>query len=212
MRNLLNIILLIVGFANGFVSKEAFADFKIEKIEDLEVVNQDGKKVNFYKDLVKGKRVGINFIYTTCKMICLPMSAVFSSTAKMLAKEEDSEKYELISVTLDPENDTPEKLKEYAKKHNREKGWTLVTGDPDKVRKLLRQLKGFEQNIENHGAFTVVGNDSTGEWRKVGGIKPPKELYKEMIKLKKNEKVESISSEKKKEKKLIGHIFQIQRF
>jgi protein SCO1/2 len=152
-------------------------------ITDIEVIDQDGKKVKIYSDLMKGKIVGVNFIYTTCKMICIPMSAVFSGAARTLNEEGSVDKYSLISVTLDPENDTPEKLKEFAKKHKQSKGWTLVTGDPVKVRALLKELGGFEKNIESHGAFTVIGNDKTGEWKKISGIKPPKTLIEELKKL-----------------------------
>lgn len=195
MKNF-KILAILAAFAMSIGSNQnrALAS-ESKKVSDIEVVDQDGKKVNIYSDLIKGKIVGVNFIYTTCKMICIPMSAVFSGTAKLLTEEGLGDRVNLISVTLDPENDTPEKLKEFAKKHKREKGWTLVTGDPVKIRGLLKELGGFEKNIESHGAFTVIGNDLTGEWKKISGIKPPKGLVEEFKKIesKKTETKEAAS-------------------
>src|SRR5215213_10070266 len=99
------------------------------RIPDATVYNQNGRRLNFYTDLVKGKVVAINFIFTTCTTICPPLTATFRRVQRDLG-EHVGRDIELISVSVDPATDTPERLFDFAEKFKAGPGWTFVTASP----------------------------------------------------------------------------------
>jgi len=132
---------------------------------NLPVVTQDGKTVRFYDDLIKGKIVVISFIFTSCTDFC-PLT-----TARMLQVEDKlgdvvGRDIFFYSITVDPENDTPEKLKEYAQAYSTGPGWRFVTGKPEDIRIILAKLGERRRKLTDHRNDIVIGNDATGEWSK----------------------------------------------
>jgi protein SCO1/2 len=132
---------------------------------NLPVVIQDGKTVQFYDDLIKGKIVVISFIFTSCTDFC-PLT-----TARMLQVEEKlgdvvGRDIFFYSITVDPENDTPDKLKEYAEAYSTGPGWKFVTGKPEDIRSILSKLGERRRSLNEHRNDIVIGNDATGEWSK----------------------------------------------
>src|SRR5215218_2621524 len=101
--------------------------FSSKKIPNTRVLDQNGKQLNFYDDLIKGKLVAINFIFTTCTTVCQPLTATFRKVQQTAA--ERGVDLSLISVSVDPVIDTPERLLAFAEKFNVEHGWTFVTGE-----------------------------------------------------------------------------------
>ncbi|HEV7375880.1 MAG TPA: SCO family protein, partial [Pyrinomonadaceae bacterium] len=85
------------------------------RIPDATVYNQNGRRLNFYTDLVKGKTVAINFIFTTCTTICPPLTATFRRVQQELGERVGSD-IALISISVDPVTDTPERLQDFAAK------------------------------------------------------------------------------------------------
>ena len=79
-------------------------------VPEITVLDQDGRKLNFFRDLVKGKTVAINFIFTTCTTICPPMGATFAKVQTLLG-ERAGKDVQMISISVDPVTDTPERLK-----------------------------------------------------------------------------------------------------
>ena len=139
-------------------------------IPDVQLVDQDGRAVRFHTDLVKGKVVAVNFIFTTCTTVCPPMGATFGKLLK------DRPDVHLISVSVDPRTDTPERLKAWAAKFGAGPGWTLVTGEPDKVTSLLKALGAYTASPAEHTPLVLVGNDAKGEWTRAYGLAPPAKL------------------------------------
>jgi len=140
-------------------------------IPDLPVVNQDGGTQHFYKDLVKGKLVAINFIYTTCTTICPPLGAGFSQIQDRLGARLGAEVF-LISVTVDPVVDTPARLKAWGKKFHAKPGWTLVTGNKRNVDNLLKAVGAFTPAKETHAPIVLLGNEAAGTWLRTHGLTP----------------------------------------
>ncbi len=108
-------------------------------IPDTVVYDQHGKRLNFYTDLVKGKVVAINFIFTTCTGVCPPLTATFRGVQRQLETEAGRD-VRLISISVDPTVDTPERLRDFAAKFNAGPGWTFVTGSKPEMDSLLRAL------------------------------------------------------------------------
>jgi protein SCO1 len=141
-------------------------------IPDAEVLDQDGRKVHFYSDLVKGKTVAINFIFTTCTTICPPMGATFARVQKELQNRDAH----FISISVDPVTDTPERLKAWRAKFNAGPSWTLVTGDKQKIDELLQALAASTARREDHSPTTIIGNDALGQWTRAFGLAQPSQL------------------------------------
>src|SRR5215510_2642810 len=132
---------------------------------NLPIVTQDGKTLRFYDDLLKGKIVVINFIYTSCQDICPIATARLAQVEEKLGDKVGRDLF-FISMTVDPEHDTPERLNEYAKAFGTGPGWFFVTGKPEDVRAINYKLGERSQNLSDHRNEIVVGNEVTGQWQR----------------------------------------------
>lgn len=144
-------------------------------IPDVALLDQDGREVRFYTDLVKGKVVVINFIFTSCKVVCPPLGANFAKLQNA-AGDRVGKDIHLISVSTDPETDTPAQLRAWGAKFGAKPGWTLVTGEKAEVDKLLLALSGDVARKGEHSAVVLVGSDPRGEWRQAYGLASPVRL------------------------------------
>jgi protein SCO1 len=149
---------------------------KVEiEIPDVPLFDQDGKQVRFYSDLVRGKTVMINFIFTSCTTICPPMGATFGKVQQLLGDRAGRDVH-LISVSVDPATDSPPRLKEWGKKFGAGPGWTLVTGERETVIQLLKALGVYTPNINDHTPLVLAGNDPRREWTRAYGLAAPAKL------------------------------------
>ena len=144
-------------------------------IPDVRVLDQDGKAVRFYTDLVKDRVVAVNFVFTTCTTICPPMGANFAKLQKLLGDRAGRDVH-LISVSVDPATDTPERMKAWAQKFGAGPGWTLVTGDREEVTRLLKSLGVYTANISDHSPLVLLGNDARHQWTRAYGLAAPAKL------------------------------------
>jgi cytochrome oxidase Cu insertion factor (SCO1/SenC/PrrC family) len=152
------------------------SSFSSARIPDVQVYDQDGKRLNFYSDLIKGKTVAINFIFTTCTTICPPLTATFRRVQQNLA--ELPLQVQLISVSVDPVTDTPERLREFAGKFKAGPGWTFVTGDKSEIDSLLRALEVAVADKNDHTPMILIGNDAAAYWTRAYGLTSPTLLVK----------------------------------
>lgn len=141
-------------------------------IPDVTVMDQDGKPVHFYSDLVKDKVVAVNFVFTTCTTICPPMGANFAKLQKILGDRAGRDVH-LISVSVDPTTDTPERMKAWGRKFGAGPGWTLVTGRKEEVTRLLKSLGVYTPDINDHSPLVLVGNDARHQWTRAYGLAAP---------------------------------------
>ena len=141
-------------------------------IPDVELLDQEGRQVRFYTDLVKGKVVAINFIFTTCTTICPPLGATFARVQKELG-ERTGRDVQLISISVDPATDTPERLKAWGAKFHAAAGWTFVTGRKPQVDELLRALGAATASPADHSPTVLIGNDAAGQWTRTYGLARP---------------------------------------
>lgn len=135
-------------------------------IPDTPLVDQNGRAIRFHTDLVKGRVVAINFVFTTCNGVCPPMGTIFGQLRRHLGDRP----VQLISVSLDPANDTPARLAAWAERFGAGPNWTLVTGERSDVDGLLRALGAFSAEKTNHAPLVLIGDDESGEWRRLTGL------------------------------------------
>ena len=132
-------------------------------IPNSTVMMHRGNPVRFYEDLVQGKIVVISFIYTSCTDICPLVTARFAMLEDKLADTVSHEVF-LLTMTVDPEHDTPERLKEYAEAFPAGPGWLFVTGKPEDIRAINTALGERSPILSERREEIVIGNDKTGEW------------------------------------------------
>ncbi len=136
---------------------------------NVELTTQYGKKVRFYDDLIKGKVVAIDLIYTTCKYNCPLETARLVQLQKMLGDRMGKDVF-FYSISIEPETDTPEVLKAYADKYHVGPGWLFLTGKPADI-KLLSHKLGLDSlpsrdDPDGHTPHVLMGNEATGLWMK----------------------------------------------
>ncbi len=141
-------------------------------IPDVTIYDQNGQRLRFYTDLVKGKTVAINFIFTTCTTICPPMTATFRRVQQQLGERAGRDIY-LISVSIDPVTDVPERLHDFAAKFNAGPGWTFVTGSKTDIDSLLKAFGVAVIDKNDHTPMILVGNDLAGYWTRAYGLASP---------------------------------------
>jgi protein SCO1/2 len=139
------------------------------------LIDQDGKAVNLYDDLVKGRVVVMNFIFTTCRGICPPLGANFAALQKQLG-DASGDDISLISISVDPVTDTPQRLKAWAKQFGARPGWTLLTGPKADVDSVLKSLGVFAANKNEHSPYLIIGSEAAGQWRRFHGLTSPERV------------------------------------
>ena len=134
-------------------------------IPNTVVKTQDGKSVKFYDELIRGKIVIISFIYTSCTDICPLTTARLSQLEDKLGDAVGRDIF-MISMTVDPKRDTPERLKDFSSAFQTGPGWTFVTGDAEDIRAINYKFGERSEVLSEHRNEIVLGNDATGEWQR----------------------------------------------
>jgi len=158
-------------FLTGFAGSQACsvsASLGAEFFTNARFRSQENKEVRFYEDLIKGKQVVINFMYTRCQGICPTTTANLVKVQKAL-KDRVGRDIFMYSISLKPQEDDPAALKEYAKAHGVKPGWLFLTGDSYDVDTLrMRLLSEFhpaiDLNPDQHTGMIRVINDSLNRW------------------------------------------------
>ncbi len=145
------------------------------KIPDAAVVDQDGRPLSFYRDLVRGRIVAIDFIFTDCSTFCRPVTAILRAVQERLGARIGKDMM-LISISVDPANDTPARLKSYAAEFGAGPGWTFVTGSEPEVDRLLAGFGVGTHGPEDHSSLTLIGNDATGSWTWTDSLAAPETI------------------------------------
>jgi protein SCO1/2 len=124
----------------------------------------------------------INFMFTTCTSICPPMTANLTKVQQLLGAHVGKE-VTMISISVDPLTDTPERLLAYAAKFKVQPGWYFLTGEKKDVDEVLRKLGGYVDDKNEHSSILIAGNTTTGEWVKMYALARPSEIAAAVTKL-----------------------------
>lgn len=145
------------------------------KLDDAALVTQDGERVQLNSDVIADKIVVMDFVYTTCTTVCPVLSAIFGQIQDQLGDRLDKEVI-LVSVSVDPTRDTPQRLKAYAARHQAREGWLWLTGQKPTVDAVLEQLGVYTPNFEDHPSIVLVGDGRSGQWTRFFGFPSPDQI------------------------------------
>jgi protein SCO1/2 len=165
MRRVMTAAVAALAILSAIATAQAQLRRGPEFLPNRPVVNQNGEQLKFYDDLIKDKIVIVMFIYTSCTDICplttARMTLIEDKLGPLIGKD-----FFIISMTVDPEVDTPERLKAYSKSFATGPGWTFVTGKPEDIRAINYRLGERSKRLSDHRNEIVLGNDVTGEWQR----------------------------------------------
>jgi protein SCO1/2 len=144
---------------------------------DVELLDQEGRTVRFYSDVLKNKVVIINTFFTTCTSICPPLNRNFEKIQEALGDRLGKDAF-LISISVDPETDTPTRLKQYSLRFHARPGWLFLTGKKENVNWALYKLGQYVETKDDHTSILIIGNEPKGLWKKAFGLAKAEELMR----------------------------------
>jgi protein SCO1/2 len=143
---------------------------------DVKLIDQDGQETRLYSDLMQGRTVIINVMFTTCTGACPAMSATIEKIQTHLGDRVGKD-VRLVSISVDPVHDTPAKLKEYAARFHAKPGWVFLTGSKADVEAALRKFGQWVDDPSDHQTLFLIGNDRTGLWKKAFALAPTDQIF-----------------------------------
>ena len=166
MNALLRAGIAVIAAVLLYAAPAGAAKWDKDYFPNYTVLDQDGNSYKFYDDLVRGKIVVANFVYTTCTDICGLSTARMSEVVENMGDRMGRDVF-VYSITLTPEIDTPETLKKFATAFGEVAGWKFLTGEPTEMKELRWKLGERSRFLGEHRSDMVAGNDSTGYWRRI---------------------------------------------
>jgi len=147
-------------------------------VPDVVLVNQDGAKLRLRALIESGKPVVLDFIYGTCTTICPVLSAGYTSVQAKIGP--DTRKVQLISISIDPEHDTPKVMKGYLKQYRAKPGWDFLTGSREDIDRVMQAFDSYVTDKMYHRQVTFIRAQSPGEWVRIDGLLGSAELMNEI--------------------------------
>jgi protein SCO1 len=162
------------------------------------LTTHEGRQVKFYDDLIRGKLVVINMMFARCFGICPLMTRNLLNVQSLLGNRVGKEVF-MYSVTLRPEEDTPEVLREYAEMHEVKPGWQFLTGAPADI-DLVRNKLGFydpdpavDRVADTHTGALRIGNDAYKRWAMAPSLAEPRQIVTSILHLDRTPSAQALS-------------------
>jgi protein SCO1/2 len=147
----------------------------------VKLVRNDGKVVSLPEEMNDGRPVLLNFIFTSCGSTCPLMSQIFSQFQRKMGP--DVKKVHLMSISIDPEEDTPARLTEYARKFAAGPEWQHYTGTLDASLAAQKAFDVYRGDKMSHAPVTLMRAGPGQSWRRIDGLVTPDELLREYQRL-----------------------------
>jgi protein SCO1/2 len=147
------------------------------QVPAVTLVRADGVSVDFSRELADPRPVYLNFLYTSCTSVCPVMSQIFSQLQDALGK--DREKVLMVSVSIDPESDSPDRLAAYGRQFDAGPQWRFYTGTMDASVAVQNAFAVYSRDRMNHPVATFYRAAPNGPWVRIDGFATPSELERE---------------------------------
>ena len=181
---LLQVFALFVAFFGagqaGAAEKRYQRSVERYTIPDVVLVNQEGKKMPLKGFLDTDQPVVLDFIYGTCTTICPVLSASFAGLQNRLSP--DARKARLVSITIDPEHDTPKVMKEYLARYRAKPGWDFLTGSRADIDRVMKAFNAYIPDKMYHYQLTLIRVPRDGTWVRIKELVSGADLMAEYTK------------------------------
>lgn len=155
-------------------------------IPDIKLVDMNGDRIALRELLDSSTPVALNFIFTTCTTICPVMSSTFQQVQAKLGSKHSA--LRMVSISIDPENDTPARLKAYATKFKAGAQWKFLTGTFENSVVVQQAFGTFAGEKMNHQPITFLkAQGSENQWIRLNGLISASDIIAELDKLAGNE-------------------------
>lgn len=178
------VIVLALAFPAGSVQAEEKRYKRTEEkyvVPDVTLINQNREKVKLVELLNSDKPVLLDFIFGTCTTICPVLSAGFSNMQRKLGEKADQVR--LVSISIDPEHDTPEVMTEYLERYRAKPGWVFLTGTREDVDRVMRAFDAYVQDKMSHYPITFLRAPGESQWVRIYGLIGTTDLMREYERL-----------------------------
>ena len=164
----------VSALAGSTPADKAAAEAKArDYFSNVELVDQNGRSLKFYDEVLKDNIVVISFIFTNCQSACPLMTRNLTMIRDML-REDERQTINFVSISIDPLRDTPSAMKEFAQKHDADiDGWLWLTGQPDDVNYITKRLGSYTDDPEMHTTTLLAANVPNAHWTKIEPNVPP---------------------------------------
>lgn len=156
---------LLVALALLLTPRAEASRWGREYLPNVPVVAQDGRVLNFYDDLIKDKIFVVSFLFTSCRDVCPIAAARLAQLQERLGDRMGTDVF-FYSISIDPENDTVEKMQNYAKTFGAGPGWLFLTGIPEDIKAIRQRLGERSRFLGEHRNDVLIGNGYTSEWQR----------------------------------------------
>ena len=162
------------AIAGNTPADQAAAEAKArDYFSNVELVDQNGRALKFYDEVLKDNIVVISFIFTNCQSACPLMTRNLTMIRDML-REDERRSIQFVSISIDPLRDTPSAMKEFAQKHEADiDGWLWLTGQPDDVNYITKRLGSYTDDPEMHTTTLLAANVPNAHWTRIEPNVPP---------------------------------------
>ena len=183
MRCCVVVLLLLISAVPAIAGGQKY-ERSVENymVPDVTLINQDGQRVRI-KSVIESseKPVIVDFIYGTCTTICPVLSAGFTNLQRKLGA--DSDKVHLISITIDPENDTPQVMKEYLERYQAKPGWDFLTGSRKDIDRVMNAFDAYFSDKMDHQPLTFIHSPHEKKWIRLYGLMGSRDFMNECQKV-----------------------------
>lgn len=158
--------------------KKTFEDYQVPEVI---LLNQNSEEVNLRELLDSDKPLILDFIYGTCTTICPVLSAGFAHFQSKLG--ENSESVQMLSISIDPDNDTPDIMNAYLKRYGAKPGWDILTGQRDRVIHVLQEFDAYVSNKMDHYPLIIMRAPGSDKWVRIYGLLSASDLTREYLEM-----------------------------
>lgn len=152
-------------------------------IPDVTLVDQDGARVKLREALDPSKPVLLQFIFTSCSTICPLMGATFANFQRRMG--DDNKDVRLVSISIDPEHDTPARMKAFLQKLDAKRNWTFLTGSREDIKLVTTAFEAQTDDKNLHSPLTFLSSPRDASWVRLVGLVGASDLVEEHRKVQK---------------------------
>lgn len=145
-------------------------------LQDLPLIDQSGRQVDLYRDLMAGHTVVLHSFFSHCGDSCPVVITTLKALSARLGAERMEHEVRFLSLSVDPGRDDPQTLAAFAARIEAGPGWYFLTGDPAQVNDALRRIGQYTGDPAAHMNLLIAGNPRTGLWKKIHGLAPLAEV------------------------------------